>query len=358
MPDKSSNTCIYCPAQITPNRGKGDHVIPAAFGRFRNDLRFRLICRNCNSLLGKIEETLIRSAPEAFFKRFVGNAIKPTGRAKRGGGWSAAKGGSRPKGIIKHGDHTELVEISSDNPENVSPIDQLVIHDAAGTEHHLRLSPHMSVKSLQKKIKEASPAPNSPMHLDADEQHYGLYQNLLAELYPDSPCNDIGRQEVGVHRVQGRIEFRFSADYYRAIAKVAFHYYLVVNKRGLRGDEPVFNAIRHFIRNGGDHKQFFAAGGAKFFSPFRELPGGSAVVSAVWGHALATDEEQNAAVVNVMLFVGPKRVPPSHHVRIATLNSSLVIPGAQTAHQYVYYDKPDSDGFAGILHKASVSRIV
>jgi len=357
MPDKSPSTCIYCQATIDPNRGQGDHVIPAAFGRFRNDLRFRLICPTCNSLLGKTEETLIRSAPEAIFRRFTKNAIKQTGRGKRGGGWSAAQGGSRPKGTINHGDHTELVEICPANPENVCPVDQLVVRDATGTEHYLRLFPDMTADSLRQKIGKASPAPNSPMYLHADEQNLDHYKGLLAELYPDSPYVDNGSREAGVHRIQGQTEFRFSTDYYRALAKIAFHYYLVVNKRSLRGDEPAFDAIRHFIMNGGDQKQFFDAGGAKFVSPFHELPGGGAVVSAVWGHALATDEEQNAAVVNVMLFVGPKRVPPSHHIRIATINSPLVIPGAQTAHQYVYHDKPDSDGFAGIVHKASVNRI-
>ena len=80
-------------------------------------------------------------------------------------------------------------------------------------------------------------------------------------------------------------------------------------------------------------------------------------MSAVWGHALAVDEEQVAATVNLMLFVGPKRLPPSHHVRVALFNSQLVIPKAQTAHQYVYYDEPDEDGFSGFVCKASVNRV-
>ena len=357
MSDENQDICIYCSTTIHPCRGAGDHVIPAAFGRFRDDLRFRLICRQCNTLLGTAEETLLRSAPEALFRRFVQNAIKPTGRGKRGGGWSSAKGGERPKGTINHGDHTELVEMSRDNPQNVYPIDQLVVRDAAGIEHHLRLFPDMTAESLRRKIQGASSALDSRMYLHAEEQRYDLYKDLLAELCPDSPCDEVDSREADGHRIQGRTEFRFSPDYYRALAKIAFHYYLVVNRRGLRGDEPLFAAIRRFIMEGGDRGKFFDAGGAKFVSPFHELPDGGAMLSAVWAHALAADEEQGAATVNVMLFAGPMRLPPSHNVRVAVFSSPLVIPRAQTAHQYVYYGEPDNDGFSGFVCEASVNRI-
>ncbi len=357
MSNEKQYICIYCSKTINPHRGEGDHVIPAAFGRFRDDLRFRLICSRCNSLLGQVEETLLRSAPEALFRRLVPNAVKPTGRLKRGGGWSSAKGGSRPKGTIKHGDHTELVEISRDKPEDVSPIDQLVVRDADDIKHHLQLSPKMTADSLHRKIEDASPVPNSQMYLYVDEQNRDHYTKLLAELYLDSPYVEIDSREAGVHSDQVRIEFCFSVDYYRALAKIAFHYYLVVNRRGLRGDEPMFDAIRCFIMKGGDHTKFFDAGGAKFDSPFQKLSGGGARLSAVWGHALAVDEEQVTATVNLMLFVGPRRLPPSHHIRVALFSSGLSMLGAQTAHQYVYYDKPDKDGFAGYVCEASVNRM-
>lgn len=357
MTNQNQANCIYCSTEIDPSRGAGDHVIPAALGRFRDDLRFRRICRDCNAKLGVLEETLLRSAPEALFRRFVQGAIKPTDRGKRGSTWVAAKGGARPKMTRDHGDHTELMEICPENPENTFPIDQLVIRDTEGTEHHLRLFPDMTAESLRRKISDAAPAPNSPLYLHAEEPNHDIYVNLLAELYPDSPYVEGESVEAGVHRVRGLTEFRFSTDFYRAIAKIAFHYYLVVNRRGLRGDEPDFADIRRFIMEGGDHEEFFGAGGAKFVSPFCELPGGGALLSGVWGHALAADEEQREAVVNVMLFVGPKRPPPSHHIRIAKFQSPIIVPSAQSAHKYVYHDEPDEDGCAGFVSEASVTRI-
>lgn len=346
-----SATCIYCPTEVDPSRGAGDHVIPAALGSFRNDLRFRGICRDCNTKIGSLEETLLRSAPEAMIRRFT-----PGGRGKRGNSWVAAKGGARPKATINHGDHTELVEIDPKNPDNWFPIDQLVVRDAKGDEQHLRLFPDMTAETLRRNILNANPMPNSPIHLHAEEPNHAVYIKLLAEIYPDSPYVDGKSVKAGIHRVRGRIEFRFSTDYYRALAKIALHYYLVVSRRGLRGNEPEFTDIRRFIMEGGNHEAFFGASGARFVSPFRELPDGGALMSSVWCHILAADEERAEAVVNIMLFAGPKRLPPSHHIRLARFNSPIIIPGAQSAHKYIYHNQPDEDGYAGVVSDVSVTR--
>ena len=56
----ATNTCIYCQKPVDLRRGQGDHVIPAALGRFEDDLRFRRICRTCNRAIGKCEDQLLR----------------------------------------------------------------------------------------------------------------------------------------------------------------------------------------------------------------------------------------------------------------------------------------------------------
>jgi HNH endonuclease len=345
-------TCIYCSTEIDPSRGAGDHVIPAALGRFRDDLRFRRICRDCNTKLGALEEVLLRSAPEALFRRFV-----PAGRGKRGSAWVAAKGGARPLTTRDHDDHTELIELCPENPENALPIDQLVVRDTKGVEHHLSLFPDMTAASLRRKIADAAPAPNSPMSLHAEDPNHDVYVGLLAELYPDSPYIEGESVDEGVHRVRGQTVFHFSTDYFRALAKIAFHYYLVVNQRGFCGDEPEFTDIRCFIMEGGELEEFFCGGGSQFVSPYREIPGGGALLPAVWGHALAVDEEEREAVVNVMLLAGPKRLAPSHHIRVARFNSPIIVPRAQSAHVYIYYSELDEKGYSGFVSESPVYRV-
>jgi HNH endonuclease len=122
----TDDTCIYCQKVVDVRRGQGDHVIPAALGRFEGEFIFRRICRDCNSLIGKCEEQLLRCAPEAFLRRIVQPTVK---RNNRGTSWVGANGMPAPRFTIDHGDHHELGEASSNDPRNVLAIDQLVIVD-------------------------------------------------------------------------------------------------------------------------------------------------------------------------------------------------------------------------------------
>lgn len=350
----TTDKCIYCSRAIDSKRGEGDHVIPAALGRFRDDLRFRRICRDCNGRLGKLEETLLRSAPEAFFRRIVQPVVK---RRKRGDKWVAAQGGARPKFLRKHPDHTELVEVCADDPRNVTPIDQLVIISPKTGEHHIRLFPAMTAAQLRAKIDALDLQPSERSYLHSDEANWDHYVRILREVWPDSPIVESESDQAGVHRVLGRTEFRFSAHYWRAIAKIAFHYYLVTTVRGVLGDEPYFEDIRHFITEGGDDTPFFEKPGARFLTPFGKLREGGAILPSVWAHLLAADEERRAAVATVNLFLGPVRLPSSHHVTLGRFSTQLVVPGAQSAHAYIYEPDTADEGFAGRVRVLPVRKL-
>ncbi len=57
--------CIYCPKEFDPSRGEGDHILPAALGEFRGDVRFRGQCPSCNNVIGRFEQQVVQSGPEA-----------------------------------------------------------------------------------------------------------------------------------------------------------------------------------------------------------------------------------------------------------------------------------------------------
>ena len=82
------------------------------------------------------------------------------------------------------------------------------------------------------------------------------------------------------------------------------------------------------------------------------------MLSAVWAHLLAADEEQRGAVATVSLFAGPERLPSLHPVLLGRFRSPLVVPHAQCAHAYIYYDSgTDNEGFAGRVVAKSVTRL-
>jgi hypothetical protein len=348
--------CIYCEKPVQHQRGEGDHVIPAALGRFEGEFRFRRICQDCNKLIGGCEEQLLRSAPEAYFRRIVNPKVK---RNSRGKSWVGASKGSKPPNFtINHGDHLELVTAWTDDPRNVSPLDQLVLVDEERRQYQIRLSPEMTVSQLRAKLKAASEVvPSGKLHLHADESATPKYVALLKEIYPDRPVSEAGGFEPGTHQINGRATFTFHEDYWRAIAKIGFHYYLCNSRRGMRGDEPDFESIRRFIIEGGDRTPFFTNPTARFALPVGELPDGSAILPATWAHLLAADETDGYAVAMVSLFMGPERLAPTYHLDLGGLQSSLGVPGARWAHAYEYNTHATDDRHAGRVVTLSLRRL-
>lgn len=342
--DQELQTCIYCTKSIDLLRGEGDHVIPAAFGRFQGEFVFRRICRECNRLIGKHEEQLLRCAPEAYVRRIVKPTVK---RNNRGTSWVGANGMPPPKFTINHGDHHERVEGSTDDSGTVHPIDQLVIVDKDKRERHIRLFPDMTARQLRSRIEAPGVTPSDRSFLHADDAVSPKYIALLKEAWPGWSFVEAEAREPGVHRVKGRATFTFHTDYWRAIAKIGFHYYLLNTRRGVHGNESEFADLRRFIFEGGDRDRFFNNPAAQFVLPFRELPDGSAILPHVWAHVLAADETYRAAVAMVSLFMGPKRLAPTYHINLARFESPLVVPGARCTHSYMYGAQPDERVYAG-----------
>jgi hypothetical protein len=347
-------TCIYCGSPFDPTRGEGDHIIPDALGHFEGRLIFRGACPRCNGRAGNSEQQLLRCAPEAFIRQM----LQPvTSRGNRGNGPAAANGMPSPRQTINRGDHQELVEPSQDNPRDILAVDQLVVTDNERGTRYIRLNPNMTAARLRERINALAPNPSGTCYLHCDETVADRYTALMREVFPDGTLTEREGDDAGVRRVRGRVEFRFHDDYWRAIAKIGFHYYLLNNRRGFRGDEPEFTDIRRFIMEGGDRGPFFSKPAARFVLPFGELPNGNAVLPQKWAHVLAADESFQTAVAMVCLFVGPERPPVARHINLGRFRSPIVVPNARTAHAYEYDAEPSQGRYAGRVVEITTTRL-
>ena len=126
-------------------KGQGDHVIPSAFGEFDGDIRFRRCCSQCNNLIGRSEEQLIRCGIEAVVRRFV--PAHSTGKRKKRnqkstGGGPGARGASAPTYLVWEDDHHILARPHANGqPGDVEPLEQLVLLGEDGKEYPMRLHP-------------------------------------------------------------------------------------------------------------------------------------------------------------------------------------------------------------------------
>lgn len=343
--------CIYCTAAFDPRQGQGDHIIPAQLGEFKDDVRFRRICPSCNGKIGHSEQQLLQSGPTALGRALV----RPPGRRKRESiKIKNAAGAPYPVFLADMAGYHALVDLSPDNPREALPVDQIVIQDPHGNIERVRLYPGMRLEQLQKKIKTQN---IHMVRLDAREQHCNEYIGLLKGLSPGIRMEEKQATERGTYQRQGRIGLFVTDRYFRAIAKMAFHYYLAHNCRQLRGDEPEFGPIRDFIMQGGDISQFFHSSGRTFLHPFRNLPTGEAIVPNRWCHILVASETAGVAVIYVNLFLGPGAVPLPYHVTLHQVPSRSIASAAHWGHLYIYYHPQPETGHAGYVEPLSLIRM-
>ena len=352
-----NDKCIYCGILFDPNKGEGDHILPVQLGEFRNDSRFRIICTSCNNKIGKSEQQFLQCGPQSFFR----DLVKPKIPKKRQRGCSRVKGGAMgapsPKSTIDHGDHRELVEPSKDNPTNVYALDQIVIHDDQGEEYFIKLFSGMHSEQLKDRIEKHGISKIDKTWLHCDLERCSEFQQLMKKVWPKTDIKSLPETEAGTHHIDGRIAFKMTDHYFRSIAKIAFHYYLIHSRRGFRGDEQCFGHIRDFVMNGGNVQPFFKQSGPKFVTPFGKIPSGGVITPNRWCHIIAADESDKLAVVHLQLFAGPGCDTRSHYIKLADIKSIILISDPTWGHVYLYDESPSSDRYAGQVEQAQITRI-
>jgi len=348
--------CIYCGMSFDPTKGEGDHILPVQLGEFINDIRFRRICTSCNNKIGKSEQQFLLCGPESFFR----DLVKPKIPRKRRRGRSQVKasmGVPSPRSTINHVDHRELVKRSKDNPKNLFPVDQIVIHDCQGKEYFIKLFTGMSPEQLKDRIEKLGIGKIDKLWCHSDSERFSEFKHLLKKVFPKSEMGSLPEREAGVTQAVGCVTFKVTDHYFRALAKIAFHYYLIHSRRGFRGDEQCFGPIRDFITNGGNDKAFFKQSDPTFIVPFGEIPSGHVITPKQWCHVIAADETDRVAVVYLQLFVGPGCVPHSHYIELAEIKSNIVVSNPTWGHVYLYNESPRSGRYAGRVEQAQITRI-
>lgn len=335
--------CIYCGVQVDPQKGEGDHVIPRAFGEFRGAANFMRICVSCNNSIGHSEQELLQCSPESFLLRVV----QPNrgGRGERG--WvGAVRGTPTPRMYTEFGGFQLRARPHTDDPRNASPIDLLIIRDDRGKEHELELAPGITEAGLRAKVERLGIGELRSGYLSCDEAHWSHYSGLVARIWPKAAIKEDVPIEAGVHRRQCRIRYTFTDRYFRSLAKMAFHYYLLGNLRGLAGHEPEFAPLRRFILEGGDPAPFFLRDDAELAIVFPGPGGSQRWTPPAWCHVLSANEAEPQITVCLILFAGPTMLPRPHYVTLGRHRNPLLLPGAVKLHIFQYGDV-GSRRFAG-----------
>ena len=256
----SVGACIYCGG---PDDGK-EHWLPRSLGAIKGagTLLDRL-CNGCNNALGKVDEELARTGTTGWLRAVHG--IEGRSGPSQVSPFSYRAMSAEQPTVLKMPDPTGVHQVlgeavpDAERGHVAQQIRQLVFRRADSSRECVPFPRAWTSEQVKRAVQERhlEEAELIEVYLDVDEiPESENMRGVLREVFGkvEVPCW-YGENEPGS---VGRVEIAagITPNYLRAVAKVAFHYFLWVSNL-CRGDEREFAAVRDFIRNGvGDGRAF------------------------------------------------------------------------------------------------------
>jgi hypothetical protein len=274
-----------------------EHVLPRGFGNFNGFIELSNKLCHCNSdPLGKLDEVLLHSSPEALVRMAHGVSGRKNHRAKD---LFHERSHGRPP-----------IELEALLPNDDSPT-RLEVTELGIAQ------PRRELVFESDQDQRVVPIPHSVATVDALNEHLGRY-GVLARAWPRIRVNcsvddvefiamieqrfgDIKSEQGEPDRtgypsvVQASALFKFPPEYFRAIAKIAFHFFLSCFSPPFSGLEPAFDDIKRLIYQGGEPERLMRCVPGEIVPSSEKFP---------WAHVLAAVWTGREMAASVQLFHG------------------------------------------------------
>jgi hypothetical protein len=275
-----------------------EDYLPRGLGKFKGYERLKgKICRRCNHDLGELDALLLTSGPEAIFRAIYGIEGRKTHR-KRDSFHEMTHG--RPPvevwGRLPGDTSDTRLEVLRGNFGQ--PRRELIFESHDGTSCVVtvplkidtpdKLQEHLKRKSVGRDWRKC--VVNCPAD---DEGFQEMVQRCLGKIEQLGKPSD-RRGYPAIVPVASLIQL--SPEYYRAIAKIAFHFFIWCSFTGITGLENVFDGIKEFIWRGDQAGKYMRSTAGPFDR--------NEIGDAPYAHVLSAGVVGNEAVATVQLFAG------------------------------------------------------
>ena len=331
------NICLYCAEPALSL----EHIIPAALGEFeRAPLLRNRICNTCNNRLGLLDEQMTRCGPEAFIRRYYNIAGRP-GHDSINPFYRGSAGGQRLE--MKAFDPNLGFEVLIERTDGAyRQVRQLVfIEQATGRIAHVPIGEKMTPEELRAAYNRLEITPPLDMHLICSPEEEQWVQDLVRATSSGISFGP-GSRGTTMYASGAAVSFSLTERYFRAVAKIGFHYFLsqFMEYTGL---EPKFADIRRYIATGDRN-----VNRANEFVGERKLPlVGEALGGARpdgWiGHILCADITNGEYRAHVQTFVCEDFQPRIYTIRLG--QSPIDLRSDSVGHAFLYF----RDGYHGKL---------
>jgi hypothetical protein len=307
--------------------GRPRALAPAEPGELsRNTPLLGRLCTDCNHRLGReLDEELARTGPTGFLRPLVGVEGRRS-HSKVNPFHYRAMSAQQPTIMmmpVLHAEHKVLAEGYRDEHghEASRPLRQVVVRTTTGDVAWVPFSRAWGADQLRAAIQARQLEGAAPFEVyiedgesaDSDSaQYFDPHRVLRAVFGPFREVTvygGVGERTVSTVTIEAGINVR----YMRALAKVAFHYFLWSCPM-IRGEEPAFAGVRELISTGtGNYRDFVDYNAPQFIPILRD-----GLVPARTSHYFFSSLTRERAVSCVQFFVGPAGLTPPAGVRLAT----------------------------------------
>lgn len=326
--------CIYCQKNEADAR---EHYLPQSLGRFQNfEPLLGRLCQQCNETIGiEIESDFARQSPEAVLR----STHWIRGRSRRGRNKRAATNLYQPEKI--GGSCLYMLALDpqtghdilwqTDKPGSIKEVSQFVLLDSDGAPiQHIPVPAKVSTGRDLTELFEfygynvGSPLPR--MQVIAASGDEERIERALSAWNISCPFE---RRKSGPIPGPQIFMGKVGSAYYRALAKIGFHYALKYIPT-ITGNEAAFRPLRDFIRHGvGETAQFLASCNT------------AATSNGPAGHVLTVIAPPNEdIVVNMQFFAACKTALPQWRLVLGR-NPTVLFVAQGSAHFFKYLPEPD-----------------
>ena len=328
--------CLYCNA--APN--SEEHPLPAGLGKFvGGPTLLGRLCKACNNgPVGILDEQLLHAGPAAVLRRRF--SVEGRKRKKKINPFYRGSAGAPPVEVKSwdenFGSDVLLEPLEGQHAEHLV---QMIVEDQTGRQIFIPLTTSTAAADIRRRIQEMQPEGNINVRLIWAPDREAWAVDLFRELWPG---REIPEPRAGANLFRGAVaKFQTTDRYYRAIAKMAFHYFLTQFPY-YSGHEPIIDDIRAFIVNDSQ-----AAVDNTLINDFINVYSAPLVPSLGHrlGHLICAEIRDNVCYGHVELFVSTGSRMPAFRVRLGALTEHTY--GKRHATFFEYYPTQREGKYSG-----------
>jgi hypothetical protein len=347
--------CIYCDA-LNPKWAKA-HVVPRLMGTFENQpTLLKRVCSDCDNEIGTCETLLAKCTIEAVLLKNIGivgrHKDKSSPPFRRGNlGYPPIR-----MTIVLPGYNNEVRVEPIGDSKNVDILPQLILIDAHGNREEIAINNPDCISLTEWSLLVKKCLDGNIKELEAfgiSNEQFVLIKHVFREFGITFDSADDTKISPFQLQVLAKSCVMYDKRYFQAIAKIAFHYFLLHSKV-FKGSEEEFRTIRRFIRYGEGNEWDFLEKNSRPIA--QDLSGKDR--PPYYGHVLRTEITTKSISVCVQLFIGHDYKPEWYRVLLSQRNRRVFLQTEEFGHYYRYLKPEDRTGYDGVIEKITVAQIL